>query len=155
RFSIPFMVLSTVRGTFGSIVGTITTGEQRPDDVRIDATIDARSIDTRDPERDADLRGPTCLDVVKFPYVIFRSTATGRASSGHLVVAGELTIRDVTHAVDLTVEGPGTAPGDWSYERRIAARAVTAVSWREYGLKFNRFVGEKLLLKLHVELTRS
>jgi polyisoprenoid-binding protein YceI len=155
QFKIPFMVVSTVRGTFGYIGGTITTDEQRPDDVRIDATIDAASLDTHDPDRDADLRGPACLDVTRFPYVTFRSVAARRISPGHMVVAGDLTIRDVTRRVDLVVEGPDTAPGNWAGERRIAAHAIATVSWKDYGLRFNRFVGDKLLLTMSVELTRS
>ena len=155
RFSIPFMILSTVRGTFGRIVGTITTSAERPDDVRIDAAIDAASVDTRDRERDRDLKGPTGLDVDRFPQVIFRSTATRRVSPGHMLVGGDLTIRGITRAVDLIVESAGTAPVAWSGETRIVAHANAEVHWRDYGMRFNRLVGDKLLLMLHVELTRS
>jgi polyisoprenoid-binding protein YceI len=66
-------MISTVKGRFADVQGTIRMDEADPSAVLVDATIGAASIDTRQEERDAHLRSTDFFDVARFPTIFFRS----------------------------------------------------------------------------------
>ena len=68
------MMISNVKGQFQKTSGTITINGNDPTSAKIDATIDAASIDTRVDKRDAHLKSPAFLDVDKYPTITFKST---------------------------------------------------------------------------------
>ena len=75
----------------------------------VDVTIDVTTVDTREPNRDNDLRSDKFFDVAHFPTMTFKSKKVEQVSPGKLKVTGDLTIRGTTKEVVLDVEGP-TAP---------------------------------------------
>jgi polyisoprenoid-binding protein YceI len=91
-------MVSHVRGHLGPVTGTIVIDEQDLARSRVDVTIDARGIDSREPKRDEHLRSADFLDVANHPTVAFRSTRVEAPSGagGDLRVTGDLTIRGVT-----------------------------------------------------------
>jgi polyisoprenoid-binding protein YceI len=106
---------------------------------RVDVSIDARGIDSRDPKRDEHLRSADFLDVANHPTVTFRSTRVEAPAGpgGDLRVTGDLTIRDVTRPVTLEVEAlPPAIQDPWGNRRRgVSARA--RISRKDWGLKWN------------------
>src|SRR5689334_25373121 len=62
-FSVRHMMIATVRGRFGAVSGTATVDEHNPKNSKVDVTIDARSVDTRQEMRDNHLRSPDFFDV--------------------------------------------------------------------------------------------
>ena len=62
-FTVKHMMVSTVRGEFGKISGTASWSKPDYSDAQVDVTIDATTIDTREPKRDAHLRSPDFFDV--------------------------------------------------------------------------------------------
>jgi polyisoprenoid-binding protein YceI len=106
QFSVRHMVVSNVKGEFAGPTGTVTFDPKDFTMLRVEATIDARTINTRNADRDKDLRGPLFFDVGKYPKITFRSRSVAVDSPGRLRVLGDLTMHGVTKAVTLAVEGP-------------------------------------------------
>src|ERR1700753_3726772 len=89
QFSVKHMGISTVRGAFTKVTGTV---EDAADVTKssVNVTIDAASIDTRVEMRDKDLRGENFFDVAKYPTITFKSTKVESAGAGKLKVTGDL-----------------------------------------------------------------
>ena len=140
EFAVKHMMFTTVRGRFKTFEGSIQIDEQHPDRSRVEVTIDAASIDTGAPDRDAHLRSADFLDVEQHPKMIFTSTRVDGAhkkEGDRFKVAGELEIRGTRMPVtlDVTFEGLGTDP--WGKQRSgFAAR--TEIDRREWGLRWNQ-----------------
>src|SRR5687768_2722265 len=100
EFAVKHMMITTVKGRFGDVSGTVTVpGSGEPS---VDVTINAASIDTRVEARDNHLKSGDFFDVEKYPTLRFVSTKATRTDDGYSL-AGNLTIRDVTRPVTLTV----------------------------------------------------
>jgi polyisoprenoid-binding protein YceI len=160
HFSIRHMV-SKVRGRFTKLTGTIDVDDDDLTRSSVEVTIDASSIDTGTPQRDAHLRSPDFFDVEKFPELRFRSTGIERLDDVRYRVVGELTIRDVTRAVVLDVEYGGRGKDPWGNER-IGLVARTALDRKDFGLKWNQvlevggfLVGDRVDVELEVQAVRA
>jgi len=161
-FSVRHMVVANVRGEFGGPVGTASFDPSDLSTLRIDATIDARTINTRNADRDKDLRSDLFFDVAKYPRITFKSRSVTVAAPGKLNVAGDLTIRGVTKPVTLAVDGPTAEIKDIWGSQRIGATATTMIDRRDFGLVYNRVleaggavVGDQVAISLEIELTRN
>lgn len=130
------MMVTRVRGHFASFSGTITVAEQ-PEQSRIEATIDAASIDTREPKRDEHLRSPDFLDVDNHPTITFTSRRVTPAGDHRFEVEGDLTIRGVTRQVTLDVEYHGTTTDPWGQQRALLS-ARTRLSRDDFGMTWNQ-----------------
>src|SRR5882672_6992307 len=73
QFSVTHLMISTVRGEFGSMSGTIQYDGHDVSSIKADVTINAASISTRNESRDTDLKSPHFFDVAKFPTIKFVS----------------------------------------------------------------------------------
>ena len=136
EFSAKHMMITTVKGRFAEVSGTIHVDEAAP---RVEVEMDAASIDTRSEQRDQHLRSADFLDVENFPKVSFRSTRVEGAFAtpgDEFRVHGELTIRGTTREVvlDATFEGTGKDP--WGGER-ASFSARGKIDRRDFGLTWN------------------
>lgn len=139
EFSAKHMMITTVKGRFGDLRGTILVNEEDPNLSSAEVEIAAASIDTRTEQRDQHLRSADFLDVEKHPTLTFRSRRIegARAEVGSTFhVIGDLTIRGVTREVtlDVTYEGGGRDP--WGGDR-VSFSATTKIDRRDFGLTWN------------------
>ncbi len=111
NFSAKHMMVTTVRGTFHDVQGTIELYEADPTRSRGDFTIKTASIDTNFGARDTHLRSAEFFDAEAFPEITFRSTSVESPGGDHFKVTGDLTIRDLTKPVTFDVELEGIVPG--------------------------------------------
>ena len=132
HFVVRHMMITNVRGSFGKVSGTVRYDAENPAATSIDATIDATSINTNDPQRDAHLRSADFLDTDKFPIITFKS----KKFDGEKL-AGDLTIHGVTREVALTVDGPTSEEKDPWGNLRIGASAATKIKRSDFGLTWN------------------
>jgi polyisoprenoid-binding protein YceI len=160
EFSVKHLMISTVRGHFGAVSGTIVLDEQNPLASSVTAEIDVTSIDTRTEQRDAHLRSPDFFDVEKYPAIKFRSTRIER-DGDHFDVYGDLTIRDVTREVVLHTSDEGRGGDPWGGQR-AAFSATTRVDRREFGLTWNQaletggvVVGNDIKISLEVQAVKA
>jgi polyisoprenoid-binding protein YceI len=162
HFSVRHMVVSNVRGEFAGPVGTVTFDPKDLSTLKVDATIDARTVNTRNADRDKDLRGGWFFDVGKYPKITFKSRSVSVDAPGRFRVLGDLTIHGVTKPVTLAVEGPSQEIKDIWGTFRIGATATTRVDRREFGLVYNRMlegggavVGDEVSITIDLEMTRK
>jgi len=159
EFSAKHMMITTVRGRIVDLHGSIEVNEQQPNASRTEVAMEAKSIDTRNEQRDQHLRSADFLDVDKWTHVTFRSRKVdgARAREGsQFKVVGDLTIKDVTKEItlDVTYEGRGKDP--WCGER-VSFSADTKIDRREWGLTWNAALetGGVLVsneIKIHIDV---
>ena len=127
-------LMSRVRGTFSDVSGQIITC---PDLSGCTATaaIAVSSVCTGNEMRDNHLRSADFFEAARYPVMSFAGTGL-RPADGSWLMSGELTIRDVTRAVDLEVEFLGTDPTGLQGEARIGFSARGTVSRRDFGITF-------------------
>ena len=90
QFSVRHLGISTVRGAFTNVSGSVQYDPSDPAKTTIEATIDANSVDTRVEKRDNDLRSPDFFDVARYPTLTFKSKRAEAAGAGKLKVVGEI-----------------------------------------------------------------
>src|SRR3984957_6253395 len=73
QFSVKHMMISTVRGQFGGVKGTVSYDPKDPAASTVEATIDCTTINTGEPKRDNDLKGAEFFDVKRYPVMTFKS----------------------------------------------------------------------------------
>jgi polyisoprenoid-binding protein YceI len=136
-FSVKHLMISTVRGRFADVRGTIRLDGDDLTQASVEAEIATASIDTRQEQRDAHLRSPDFFEVEKYPTIAFRSTSVERIKNDRYRITGDLTIRDVTREVVLegTDEGRGRDP--WGGDR-LGFSATTTIDRRDFGLTWNQ-----------------
>ena len=156
-FAVKHLMISTVKGNFRSVSGTIVLDEANPGASTVEAEIDASSIDTRQEQRDTHLRSADFFDVEAYPSITFRSTKVEPKGEGEFRVLGDLTIRGVTKPVVLEVEETGRGKDPWGGER-VGYVATTKFDRTEFGLTWNQaleaggiMVGNEIKVTLDVQ----
>jgi polyisoprenoid-binding protein YceI len=162
EFKVKHMMISNVKGHFAKVSGTLTLNESEPAKSRIEALIEAGSLETRDAQRDAHLKSEDFFHVEKFPTLSFKSTRIAPVRNGELSVEGDLTIRGVTHKVLFTVEGPTPPAKDPWGNTRIAVSATAKINRKDFGLTWNAaletggiLVGDEVSITLDIEFIKA
>jgi polyisoprenoid-binding protein YceI len=159
-FTVRHLVISKVRGRFARWSGSLVLDDARPENSRVEARIEAASIDTHEPQRDAHLRSSDFFDTDKHPAIEFRSSRIEQAGGQRYQVAGDLTIAGVSRPVRLEVEALGRAKDPWGGER-AGFSARTTIDRRDFGLIWNQaleaggvVVGEKVEIGIEIEAVK-
>jgi len=161
QFAVRHLGLSTVRGAFTKVSGTVTLDDKDISKSSVEVTIDANSIDTRVANRDNDLRSDHFFDVAKYPTITFKSKKVEQVAPGKLKVTGDLTIHGTTKEAVLDVDGPTASVKDPWGNQRMAASATTKINRQDYGVKWNAtmdnggvVVGDDVDITIDVELVQ-
>jgi polyisoprenoid-binding protein YceI len=162
EFKVKHLMISNVKGQFTGVSGALTLNDSDLTLSRVEATIDAASINTREPQRDTHLKSPDFFDVEKYPTLSFKSTHVSRNADGELAVAGDLTIHGVTRNVTFEVEGPTPPMKDPWGNTRVGLSATTKISRKDFGLTWSPvletgglMVGEEVTITLEVEFVKG
>src|SRR5437879_12470902 len=134
EFKVKHMMISNVKGQFAKVTGVLTLDESDLINSRVEALIEAASIETRDAQRDAHLKSADFFDVEKFPTLSLKSTRISLVRDGELAVEGDLTIRGVTRKVVFSADGPTPPLKDPCGNTRVAVSATTKINRKDYGL---------------------
>jgi polyisoprenoid-binding protein YceI len=84
HFAVRHMMVSTVRGDFSKLSGTVELDEQDVTKAVIQSSIDAASINTGVAARDTHLKSADFFDVAQYPTITFRSKSIEKAADGRL-----------------------------------------------------------------------
>lgn len=159
EFSVKHMMVTTVKGLFEKVKGTVDLDEKDLAKSTVDVTIDLASVNTRNQERDAHLRSADFFEVEKFPTATFRSTKIQKVGKNRLKVHGDLTLHGVTKPVVLDVDGP-SSPNQTPYGTMVrGVHATTKLDRKDFGLTWNKtldsggvLVGNEVALDFNVEI---
>ena len=162
HFTVRHMMISNIRGSFGSVQGTIEYDADHPEQSRVNAAIDVNSISTLDEKRDEHLKSPDFFDAAQYPTITFQSSRIAKAGNGKWQIAGNLTIHGVSQEVMLDVEGPSAEGKDPYGNLRVGAAASTRIKREEFGIKFNAtldtgglLVGDEVKIDLDISAIRA
>jgi Uncharacterized conserved protein len=162
EFKVKHMMVSNVKGQFTGVSGVLELNEANPLNSRVEAVIDAATINTREPQRDAHLKSADFFDVDKFATLSFKSTRVNRVNDVELAVAGDLTIHGVTRSVVFAVEGPTPPTKDPWGGTRLGLTATTKINRKDFGLTWNTVleaggivVGDEITITLEVQFVKA
>lgn len=162
HFSIKHMMISTVRGGFGKVTGTVNYDGKNLAKAKVNATIDATTINTGEAKRDEHLRNKDFFDTEKFPNITFKSTAIKPAGKGKFNMTGDLTMHGVTKPVTLAVEGPSQAIKDKQGGTKVGFSATGTIKRKDFGISYNSVLdgggvalGEEVPITLDIELSKE
>ena len=161
EFAVKHLVVTTVKGRFRDLEGTIEIDEAQPENSAVEAKIAVASVDTNVEDRDNHLRSDDFFNAERFPYLTFRSTRIERIDEERFKLVGDLTIRDVTKEVALDGEYEGQIADPWG-NQRAAFTATTQISRKEFNIRYNQVletggavVGDNVKITLHLEAIRQ
>jgi len=162
EFKVKHMMISTVKGQFGAVEGTIQIDEANLANSRVDAKIDTQTITTHNEMRDNHLRTNDFFNAEEFRYITFKSTKIEMKGDEEFKLYGDLTIRDVTKPVVLEGELDGFMDKDAFGKRRVAFSAETTINRKEFGVNWNGaiegggvVVGDKVKVELNIAATQN
>jgi len=154
-FTARHMMVSKVRGRFTTFSGELVTGEKLLDS-SVTASIDLTSINTGQEQRDQHIRSADFFEVDKYTTMTYRSTGL-RAEGDHYILDGELTLKDNTKEVPLTVELNGFGPDPFG-GTRAGFTATAEINRRDFGVNFSApmetggvVVSDKINVELEIE----
>jgi polyisoprenoid-binding protein YceI len=160
QFVARHMMVSKVRGKFGSYSGTITVADD-PLQSSVQISIDPSTVDTGDEGRDGHLTSPDFFDVASYPEITFTSTAVRQDDGATFVVDGDLTVHGVTKPVTLAVDFEGVGQDPWGGER-IGFSTEIELDREDFGLTWNQaletggvLVGKKIRIDIDIEAVRQ
>jgi len=158
-FTARHLMISKVRGRFGSFSGTLTVADD-PLQSSVEATVELASVSTNDDGRDTHLRAADFFDVENHPTMTFSSTGVKEKGDDYALL-GDLTIKGVTRHVEFDLEFDGVSPDPWG-GTRAGFTARTEINRKDWGLDFNValetggvLVGEKVKIELEIEAIKA
>ena len=161
-FKVRHLMVTNVRGEFSGVTGTVVVDKLNPANAKVEATIDATTVHTRDEQRDAHLKSADFFDVEKFPKITFVSKKVEPQGGDEYRLTGDLTIHGVTKEVTMDVEGPHPEVRDPWGSVRTGASASAKLNRKDFGLVWNAaletggvVVGDEVTLTLEVEMIRQ
>lgn len=161
EFAVRHLMISTVRGRFGAVSGTVKGLDGSTRTPELDVTIDVAGIDTRQAQRDEHLRSADFFDAARFPNITFKARRVDGDIGGAFRLIGDLTIRGVTREVVLDAESQGEGADPWG-GYRAGFSATGKLDRRDFGLTWNQLleaggfaVGDEVKLTIDAELTRQ
>ena len=159
-FLVKHMMVSKVRGRFGTYSGKVEVAESLLDST-VELEIDVNSIDTREDGRDTHLRSADFFDAEKYPKLTFKSTSIKHSGGSDFVVLGDLTMKGITNPVSLDVSYEGVVADPYG-NQRIGFTIKGELDRYEYGLTWGAaletgglVVGKKITLQFEIEAVRA
>ena len=153
-------LFSFATGRFTNITGTITADEKKPENSRVDVTIQVGSINTDNDKRDDHLRSPDFFNSTQFPTITFASKSVKQTGPTTADVIGDLTLHGVTKEVPLKVTFLGKGPGMFG-EIRSGWQATTTLKRSDFGLTWSKLVegtqvvGDEVTVTLDIEAIKK
>ena len=160
EFTVRHMMVSSVKGRFSDIQGTIVDVAEDPTLSSVEVTIDPASITTSDPQRDTHLRSPDFFDIEKYPAITFKSRRI-EGSRDEFKLIGDLTMRDTTREIELKVTFNGIGASPWG--KQVAGfSAEGKLNRKDWGLNWNValeaggvLVSDHIKLNLEIEAIKE
>jgi polyisoprenoid-binding protein YceI len=157
-FEVKHLGVSTFRGSFRDVAGTITT--ENGTVTAVEGTIETASVHTVDDALNGHLQAPDFFDTANHPQGSFRSTEVEDLGNGRLRIVGELELRGVSKPVEIDASISGTG-GDPYGNDRLGLSGTAVIDRTDFGISWNvplangvLTVAEKVRLVLDVSATR-
>ena len=154
-------MVTKVRGSFDEFAGTAVLDGANPAHSRVEVTIEAASIDTRNAQRDEHLRGNDFLAMQEYPKITFASTGVRQVGETTFEVTGDLTIKGVTNEITIPFEFEGAAKDPFG-NQRVGFEGSVTINRRDYGVTWNAalegggvLVSDKVTLEFEISAIKN
>ncbi len=144
EFRVRHMMVTWVRGHFKNVKGTLEFDPAAPEKSRMSAVIEAASLWSGEPDRDAHLKSPDFLDVEHHPKITFESERVEIIGPVDAKLHGRITIRGVTKPLTFRVEFLGTWQTPWwedgvdkGPKTRAGFTATGRLNRHDFGVSWN------------------
>ena len=136
QFKVKHMMISNVKGEFTSVTGSLELNNNDITKSKVEASIDATTINTRDSQRDAHLKSADFFDVENHPELTFTGTSFNKIDDENYQLKGILTIKGVSKEITLDVEFGGINKDPWGNEK--AGFSINGkINRKDWGLNWN------------------
>ncbi len=137
HFKIKHLMITNVSGSFDNFNVTAQTEDEDFTKAKLSFTADVNSISTNNEQRDGHLQSADFFDADKFAQIKFTATKTENVDSdGSYDLYGDLTIRDVTRNVKLSVAFGGVVKDP--YGNTKAGFTINGkINRKDFGLTWN------------------
>jgi polyisoprenoid-binding protein YceI len=161
QFKVKHLVISTVTGFFKKFSGSVESESDDFDGAKVNFSIDANSIDTNVADRDAHLKSPDFFAVEQYPTINFKNGVLKKESNEEYKLRGDLTIRDVTKPIELSVEYNGIVADPWG-NTRAGFEITGQVNRKDYHLAWGAIteagkvvVSDEVKLHFNIEVIKG
>ena len=158
NFTIRHMGVSTVHGSLTGIKGDVIWDAADVSHSKVNATIDANTVNTDNTQRDTHLKSADFFNVQQYPTLTFASTQVQRASDGKLQITGNLTLAGQTHPITLNVDGPAT-PQKGMHGGLVSGFSASGTLSRKefnFGQKFSEpMLGDTVTFTIDLEMDQQ
>jgi polyisoprenoid-binding protein YceI len=161
HFSIRHFVVGRVHGRFTKLGGTIQIDDANPANSKVEAHIDASTVDTNDEKRDGHLKTADFFNVAEHPQITFKSTRVEAAGKDKFRVTGDLTLRGAKKSVTMDVEHGGNVKDPWG-NNRGGFSMKTQINRKDFGIMFDQLLegggpalGDTIDISIDVEATKT
>ena len=162
EFSVRHMMVSTVKGQFEKLSGTVNLDDKDLAKSTVEVSVDVASVSTHEPKRDTHLKSPDFFDVAKYPVATFKSSKVQKQGGGKLKIFGALTLHGVTKPVVLEAEGP-TQPYKTPFGTTVrGVHATGKINRKDFDIGWNNVldnggvvVGNEVGIELNAELSQK
>ena len=136
QFKVRHLVISNVTGTFRNFSATLEKAGEDFSGAKVTFTAHVDSIDTNQADRDNHLKSPEFFDAAQFPTVEFVSSSFEKTGDHTYSVTGDLTMKGITHSVELTAEFGGEMVDPWG-NRKVGFEVSGTVKREDFGLTWS------------------
>jgi len=154
-------MVTKVRGSFNEFEGSIHIDGENPQNSSGRGTTQAKSIDTRNGQRDDHLRSNDFLDMDNNPELTFVSTGIAQTGEDTFMVTGDLTVRGVTKSLEIPFEYTGSATDPFG-NQRVGLEGSVVINRKDFGVSWNAalegggvLVSEKVTLEIEVSAIKN
>lgn len=154
-FSIDHAGFTQKHGSFRDFDATLQYDAARPENSKVEVTVQTDSLDTALPARDKDVKGENFLDTAKYPQMRFVSTKVTPAANQELRIEGNLTLHGVTKPITLHAKLNKSAPNPFDQRPTLGFSATGSLKRSDFGMAtFIPVVGDVVKIEIDAEFNR-
>lgn len=161
QFKVKHLMITNVTGSFTKFDATMETAAPDFSDATISFEADVNSISTNNEQRDGHLKSDDFFAADKFPKLSFTGGSLTKLGNDEYALKGNLTIRDITKAVELAVEFGGTMTDPWGQEK-VGFEINGKINRKDFGLSWGAVteaggvvVSDEVKLHLSVQMVKQ
>lgn len=161
HFKVKHLMITTVTGSFKNFTAAAETDSEDFSNAAISFSADTGSVDSGNEQRDGHLKSADFFDADKFPKLSFASTGYTKKGDDEFTLTGDLTIKDVTKPVTLTVEFGGVAKDPWG-NTKAGFTLSGKINRKDFGLNWNAvteagglLVSEEVKISAEIQLVKQ
>lgn len=160
-FKVKHLMITNVSGNFTQFEGTVDTNSEDFHDAGISFEADVNGVNTNNGQRDEHLRAEDFFDGARYPKIRFVSRQVRKISDEDYKLTGDLTIRDQTHPIELSVTYTGSVKDAYG-QVRAGFELSGRLHRSDYGLRWSAtteagglVLGDEVKLHMSVQLVKE